>query len=59
MTAKPSAERQRAYREAAKKADRVRLPYYVTSIEAAKLKALGGADWLRDRINRAKLPTKG
>lgn len=25
----------------------------------AKLKALGGAVWLRDRINRAKLPAKG
>ena len=30
----------------------------LTAEQRAKLDALGGADWLRERIERAKLPAK-
>ncbi len=35
------------------------IPIRATPEQKAKFHALGGADWFRRALNRAKLPTKG
>jgi hypothetical protein len=55
MTAKTPAERQRAFKAAQAAAGMVRFELYLSPAQQAKLKALGGSDWLRARIDRAKV----
>lgn len=55
VIAKTSAERQRAFKAAQAAAGMVRFELYLSPPQQAKLKALGGSDWLRARIDRAKV----
>lgn len=48
------AQRQRAYKESMKEAGYVRLEAYVTKEQREKFRQLGGDEWLRKRIDRAK-----
>lgn len=50
-----TAERQRAFKEAMKQAGFVRLEAYVTKEQREKFRALGGDEWLRKKINAAKI----
>lgn len=52
---KTTAERQRAFKEAMKEAGFVRLEAYVTKEQREKFRQLGGDDWLRKKIDAAKV----
>lgn len=54
MTAKTTAERQRAFKAAQRAAGYVRLEAYVTREQRDKFIALGGGEWLREQIDAAK-----
>jgi hypothetical protein len=53
-----TAERQKAFKGAMKQAGMVRLEAWVTREQRDKFRQLGGDEWLRKRINAAKLPDK-
>lgn len=55
--AKTTAERQADFKQAMRDAGYVRLEAYVTKEQREKFRRLGGDDWLRDRISRAKVKT--
>lgn len=57
--AKTTAERQRAFKEAMKEAGFVRLEAYVTKEQREKFRRLGGDDWLRKKIDKAKEDQRG
>jgi hypothetical protein len=57
--AQSTAQRQRAYKQSMKEAGYVRLDAYVTKDQREKFRDLGGDEWLRKAIDRAKIPTKG
>jgi hypothetical protein len=59
LIAKTSAQRQQAYKAAQRAAGMVRLEAYVTLEQREKFRDLGGDEWLRKAIDRAKIPTKG
>jgi len=56
MTAQTTAQRQRAFKEAQAAAGRVRVDVYITKEQREKFTALGGVEWLRKAIDRAKPP---
>lgn len=53
--AQTTAQRQRAYKESMKEAGYVRLEGYVTREQREKYRQLGGDEWLRKAIDRAKV----
>jgi hypothetical protein len=53
--AQTTAQRQRAYKESMKEAGYVRLEAYVTREQREKYRQLGGDEWLRKAIDRAKV----
>lgn len=55
MTAKTTTERQRAFKAAQAAAGRVRLEAYVSTEQREKFRAIGGDEWLRKQIDKAKL----
>lgn len=54
VSAKTTADRQRAFKESMKEAGYVRLEAYVTKEQREKFRALGGDAWLRKKIDAAK-----
>lgn len=48
------AQRQRTFKAAMKAAGYVKLEAWVTLEQREKFRQVGGDEWLRDRINRAK-----
>lgn len=50
-----NAERQRAFKLAQAEAGMVRLEAYITAAQRAKFRALGGDEWLRKKIDAAKI----
>jgi predicted Holliday junction resolvase-like endonuclease len=53
--AQSTAERQRAFKESMKEAGYVRLEAYVTREQREKFRQLGGDEWLRKKIEAAKV----
>jgi hypothetical protein len=53
--AQSTADRQRAFKESMKEAGFVRLEAYVTKEQREKFRALGGDEWLRKKIDAARL----
>lgn len=58
MVAQTAAERQKAFKDALKAAGFVRLESYVTAEQREKFRRLGGDEWLRNRIDKAKETAK-
>jgi hypothetical protein len=57
--AQSTAERQRTFKAAMKAAGYVKLEAWVTLEQREKFRQLGGDEWLRKKIDAAKIPTKG
>lgn len=51
------AERQRAFKAAMKAAGFVKLEAWVTKEQREKFRQIGGGEWLRKKINAAKVKT--
>jgi hypothetical protein len=58
MTARTTAERQKAFKAAQKAAGFVRLEAYVTKDQREAFRGLGGDTWLRMVLDMSKIPDK-
>ena len=54
-TPKTPAERQAAFKTARRASGMVRIDVYVSAAQRAKFGLLGGSEWLRKRIDRARV----